>query len=560
MAKFAKLLLVAGLCLPSLVSAAVAAEQGKGTGQFHGASPALGSLPPATAQEATPQVKQLFLPQPAALSPGATAPNDRGLQSTPQNSAATTTLGQNILGLGSGFPGFNAFYAPPDANAAVGATQVVETVNLSFAVFNKSNGSALEGPVALSSLFSGAGNNCETGALSDPTVLFDKANQRWVITFLAATSGGPIGFSKPFLQCLAVSQGADATGAYLRYSFDLTTGLGTLSSTGQFLNDYPKLGIRPDAYFMSFNEFDASTTAAPFQGSLVCAIQSSAMTGTGPNPQILCSLLPLEDSLLPADDDGATPPPAGEPEVYVGTLNGGTSFNILTAQVDFAVDPASSTLTIGVPVSLTTNNYAEACGGGTCIPQNGTREQLDSLGDRLMHRAAYRAFLVNGILDHESIVVSHSVRVGSLTTQTGARWYELRNPAGNSPTNPPTIFQQGTYAPDTLYRWMPSIAMDKLGDIAMGYSVSSSGMYPSIRVTGRASTDTVNLMGPESTIVAGSNKQTQTSRWGDYSSMSIDPTDDCTFWYTQEYIKNRSNVFSFNWSTRLAAFKLSTCH
>jgi hypothetical protein len=192
MAKFAKLLLVAGLCLPSLVSAAVAAEQGKGTGQFHGASPALGSLPPATAQEATPQVKQLFLPQPAALSPGATAPNDRGLQSTPQNSAATTTLGQNILGLGSGFPGFSALYAPPDANAAVGdntSNQVVETVNLSLAVFNKSNGSAQEGPVALSSLFTGVGNNCEKGALSDPIVLFDKVNQRWVITFLAATSG-----------------------------------------------------------------------------------------------------------------------------------------------------------------------------------------------------------------------------------------------------------------------------------------------------------------------------------------------------------------------------------
>jgi hypothetical protein len=176
-----------------------------------------------------------------------------------------------------------------------------------------------------------------------------------------------------------------------------------------------------------------------------------------------------------------------------------------------------------------------------------------------MHRAAYRAFLVNGLLDHESIVVSHSVRVGSLTTQTGVRWYEIRNPAGNSPTNPPTIFQQGTYAPGTLYRWMPSIAMDKLGDIAMGYSVSSSGMYPSIRVTGRAFSDLPGQMGPESTIVAGSNKQTQTSRWGDYSSMSIDPTDDCTFWYTQEYIKNRSNFFSFNWSTRLAAFKLSTC-
>src|SRR5690348_5961418 len=226
MAKFSKLLLVAGLCLPSLVSAAVAAPQGKGTGQFHGASPALGNLPPAGAQEATPHVKQLFLPHPAVPSPGSTAPTQNGTQSTPQNSAAITTLGQNILGLGSGFPGFSALYAPPDANAAVGdntSNQVVETVNLSLAVFNKSTGSTMKGPVALSSLFTGVGNNCEKGVLSDPTVLFDKANQRWVITFLAATSGGPIGFSKPFLQCLAVSQGADATGTYFRYSFDLTT-------------------------------------------------------------------------------------------------------------------------------------------------------------------------------------------------------------------------------------------------------------------------------------------------------------------------------------------------
>ena len=415
----------------------------------------------------------------------------------------------------------------------------MEAVNLSFAVFNKTSGALVKGPVGLSKLFSNSTpvNSCQNGALSDPTVLFDKANHQWVITFLAATSGGPIGFKAPFYQCMAVSKTDDATGSYWLYSFDMTLGQGQLANTPcantpcAFLNDYPKLGIRPDAYYMTFNEYDATTASSPFEGALVCAMQSSVMVIGGSNPAVVCKLLPTEDSLLPADWDTAlsptTPPPPGAPEALVGTLQtdniSNSSFNLVTFSVDFGTLSSATTSTTMPNVGL----FAEACGGGTCIVQRGTTHRLDSLGDRLMHRAAYR-----NLGAYESIVVSHSV-AGS-GTSTGVRWYEIRNLAIIQ--NPPSwsIYQQGTYNPDANFRWMPSIAMDKLGNIAVGYSVSGTAIYPSIRFTGRNFLDPDGTMAAKSSIVAGTNNQTLTSRWGDYASMWIDPSDDCTFWYAQE--------------------------
>ena len=172
-----------------------------------------------------------------------------------------------------------------------------------------------------------------------------------------------------------------------------------------------------------------------------------------------------------------------------------------------------------------------------------------------MHRLAYRNFIdsINPANSHESLVVNHSVAVGGRrSSSVGVRWYELRNPGGT-----PTVFQQATYAPDSNYRWMGSIAMDKMGDIAVGYSVSSSTIKPAIRYTGRAPTDPLGTMQTEKTIIQGTGSQTQSlSRWGDYSSMSIDPVDDCTFWYTNEYLAANG---TFNWRTRIASFKFSSC-
>src|SRR5439155_1430925 len=181
----------------------------------------------------------------------------------------------------------------------------------------------------------------------------------------------------------------------------------------------------------------------------------------------------------------------------------------------------------------------------TCIPQSGTTQRLDSLADRLMYRLAYRNFG-----DHQSLLVNHAVTPGS---SVGTRWYELRSPNGT-----PTVYQQGTYAPDSAYRWMGSVAMDRNGDVAMGYSTSSSSLHPQIRYAGRLVGDPLGQMTQgEGTILAPNGSQTGgLSRWGDYTSMSVDPSDDCTFWYTGEYLSANG---SFNWHTRIASFKFPSC-
>jgi fibronectin type 3 domain-containing protein len=243
--------------------------------------------------------------------------------------------------------------------------------------------------------------------------------------------------------------------------------------------------------------------------------------------------------LLPSDLDGATLPPAGSPNYFLNF--GSSSLNLWRFHVDWG-NTANTTLT--GPTTIPVAAFSQACNGGTCIPQGGTTQTLDSLGDRLMYRLAYRNFG-----DHESIVANHSVTAGS---SVGVRWYELR-----SLSSVPTVYQQGTYAPDSSYRWMGSIAMDKAGNIALGYSVSSASMYPAIRYTGRGPTDPLDTMGSETSIIEGGGSQLRgLSRWGDYSSMSIDPVDDCTFWYTSEYLQFNG---SFNWSTRIASFEFPSC-
>ena len=205
--------------------------------------------------------------------------------------------------------------------------------------------------------------------------------------------------------------------------------------------------------------------------------------------------------------------------------------------------PGNSTLT--GPTNMPVAAFNEGCNGGVCIPQGGTTQQLDSLGDRLMYRLAYR-----NLGSRESLVVNHSVTAGSVV---GLRWYEIRSPGGT-----PTVYQQGTFAPsDGNYRWMGSIAMDQSGDVALGYNVSGSNMHPAIRYTGRVPSDPLGAMEAESNILQGAGSQTGgLTRWGDYSSMSIDPVDDCTFWYVNQYIPSSG---AFNWATHIYSFKFASC-
>lgn len=440
----------------------------------------------------------------------------------------STTPSANFDGVSDAAQGAVTGYlvAPPDTNGAVGATQYVQWVNIAYQVFNKDGTTAL-GPISGNSLWENLGGACAANNSGDPIVQYDKAANRWVLT-------QPV-FSNPYYQCVAVSQTPDATGPYNLYAYQLSN-----------FNDYPKLGIWPDAYYMSVNMFQGNS----FIGAQVCALDRNSMLKGLSAPAMQCFQLSSSyDSLLPADLDGATPPPPGSPDYFLNFSPG--ALNVWRFHVDWAT-PASTTLT--GPSTISVAPFTEACNGGTCIPQQGTTQKLDSLGDRLMYRLAYRNFTSQGN-SYESLVVNHAVAEGSAV---GVRWYELRAPFAAS--NPNVVYQQSTYAgspPDSNYRWMGSIGMDKAGDIALGYSVSSGSMHPAIRYTGRTSSDTLGTMGSETSIIEGSGSQTRNlSRWGDYSGLTIDPLDDCTFWYTNEYLRSSG---TFNWYTRIASFNFSSC-
>ena len=467
--------------------------------------------------------------QPLRLLPvpeGAKVQPDPVVQSSAPLPNVTTTAGVNINGVGdtSNTPANPCNCAPSDTNGAVGATQFVQWVNTAFAVYDKS-GNLLMGPTAGNALWAGFGGPCETNNDGDIVAQYDKAANRWVLTQFSVT-GGP-----PFEQCVAVSTTSDATGSYNRYAFQEPN-----------FNDYPKLGIWPDGYYFSFNMFNGNT----FVGARACAMDRSQMLNGAAATQVCFQQSSSVGSLLPSDVDGTIAPSAGEPDFY---LNFGSNvLNLFKFHVDFTT-PANSTFT--GPTTISVAAFTAACsGGGTCIPQPNTSNKLDSLADRLMYRLAWRKFSDG----HESLVVNHSVTVSGRrnSSVTGVRWYEIRNPNGT-----PTVFQQGTFSPDSNSRWMGSIAMDKAGDIALGYSESSGSLFPSIAYTGRVPSDPLGTMEAENLAFQGSGSQTGSlHRWGDYSSMSVDPVDDCTFWYTTEYLATSG---SFNWSTRIISFKFPGC-
>ena len=437
-----------------------------------------------------------------------------------QTSAAThaaTTAGLNFDGIS--YSGFGS--APSDANGAVGATQYVQVVNARFAVYDKTSGVLLMGPVGVNTIWSGFGGDCQGSNLGDPIVVYDKAAARWVISRHAATG------SNPWVQCVAVSSTSDATGSYHRYSFPLGTNF----------PDYPKLSVWPDAYYLTNDMLIPPTFKGA--GANVCALDRAAMiagqTATSQCFQLAATTL----SLLPADLDGATPPPAGSPN-YIVSL-GTNALNFWKFHVDWQT-PANTTLT--GPSSIPVAGFTEACNGGFCIPQGGTTQVLDSVGDRLLFRFAYRNYGA-----FESLVVAHTV---SIASSAGVRWYEIRNPGGT-----PVVFQQGTFSPDTNFRWVPSVAMDKAGDLAVGYSVSSNTMSPSIRYTGRVPSDALNTLEAETSIIEGTGSQINNdNRWGDYTAMTVDPVDDCTFWYTNQYLTVNGGP---NWHTRIASFSFPSC-
>jgi hypothetical protein len=429
--------------------------------------------------------------------------------------------------------------APPDTEAAVGDTQVVQWVNLCYAVFDKSTGGLIVGPFAGNNFWKGFGGPCETSNDGDPIIQWDKTNHRW----LASQNV----FSAPYITCIAVSQTADATGSYYRYAFPQPG-----------FPDYPKWGLKSSVYYQTQNIFDPVLVF----GVNVCAYQANLMLKGNSNATQVCIFdnsngTYFDDSMLPADDD--SPAPNG-PEVLLGAIDnflpGDTHVYEYVFTVDFA-KPAKSTLA-GVngsmPISVPAFDLA-ICAGQyrvtDCIKQPGTIYQLDTLGDRLMYRLAHFAD-GNGT---QHFLVTHSV---NNTAAVAARWYEFRAQGLGSTSL--SLYQSGQTPDDSEYRWMGSIAMDKAGDIALGYSRSSAaaGDYPSIYYAGQTAGDPLGTTETEALIKQGLGSQTDTQdRWGDYSSMALDGGDSCTFWYTNEYYPVTAQ---FRWNTWLASLKFLNCH
>ncbi len=430
---------------------------------------------------------------------------------------------------------------PPDTNGDVGPNHYVQFVNLSLAVYSKS-GTVLYGPTNGNTIWAGFGGYCETRNDGDPIVLYDPLADRWMVSQFALP-GGAAGYH----ECIAISQTPDPTGAWYRYDF--------LYSTTK-MNDYPHFGVWPDGYYMSVNQF---TNGTSWGGQGVAVFERDKMLQGQPARMVKFDMYTTNTSdpryqlggMLPSDLDGPTPP-SGAPNAFMQFDDDAWGYSpdqlqIWNFHVDWANTASSSFTKVAPTLPTAAFDYNLCNGARSCIPQQGTTAKLDTLADRLMYRLQYRNFG-----DHQSLVVNHTVDVDS-ADHAGIRWYELRNTGSGW-----VIFQQGTFSPDANNRWMASAAMNGSGGIALGYSVSAATMYPSIRYTGRVATDPLGTLPQgEGTIINGTGAQTHSaSRWGDYSMLAVDPTDNCTFWFTSEYVQTTGSA---PWRTRIASFTLPNC-
>jgi hypothetical protein len=462
---------------------------------------------------------------------------------------------------------------PPDTNGAVGKTQYVQMVNDALQVFDKLTGTSVLGPISINSIWTGFGGPCYTRGKGDPIVVYDRLADRWVISQFAQ----PAGATQPQDECIAVSQTGDATGAWYRYDFHLTFRF----------PDYPKLGVWPDGYYMSAIIFRTDPPSAlgvkPFVFDRAKMLVGDP-TATAQTVREFFS----EDFFLPSDLDGVIPPPTGAPNFFVAVTIAADEealapeearekapspraaqtaatpsplYKVWAFHVDWNdPDNSSFTLRANVPAADFTVLCPDTQG---CVPQLGIPDRLDGLADRLMFRNAYRRF-PDG---RESLLNNFTVSANSVA---GIRWFELRRrPSANW-----TLRQQSTYHPDNTWRWMGSIASDNQGNIALGFSASSAAIHPQIRYAGRLATDPFNVLSGERHLFDGTgsqidrpcdpdedpdcdpNEEEPTYRWGDYSDMTVDPVDDCTFYYTNEYYKKTSE---FYWKTRIGYFKFAQC-
>ncbi|NJL27984.1 MAG: hypothetical protein HC897_08825 [Thermoanaerobaculia bacterium] len=452
----------------------------------------------------------------------------------------TPTLVVDVNTAGTGFTGAT----PPDTVGDVGPSHYVQAVNATrIAIFDKT-GTLLPGyPITLSTLApSGA---CRTNAAGDPIVLYDRLADRW---FLQEFTGGG-------LLCIYISQTPDPTGAYYFYSFSPPS-----------FPDYPHFGVWPDAYYGSTNENGSGGNQTTYAFDRL-----NMLAGNPATMQRLAVVPPVSgygfQTLTPVDHDGASSPPAGAPglfmrhfddEAHTGSPNAATDLLQMWAMdVDWTT-PANTTVTALPAITITDfNSWMVNYSTFFSVPQPGTTTRLDPIREAILNRLSYLNFTT-----HETLVgalaTNRNPATSGSTVSAGLRWFELRRTGG--PGNPWTLHQEGTFGGDansaTAQYFMGAIAMDGAGNIGLGYSktdTAAPNVFPSLGVAARLATDAPGTMGNENSLASGVQAQTGTGRWGDYAALGVDPEDDCTFWFTSEFMPGGS------WGTRVASFTLQEC-
>ena len=480
---------------------------------------------------------------------------------------ANYSIGLDFLGVGNGFPNYSVPDAPPDTNMAVGDTQVVQWVNVSFTICNKTTG-ACGAAIAGNTLWSALGGICAGNNDGDPIAQWDVQAHRWLLAQNVFTGSYGV--------CVAISTTSDATGSYYLYQFPVY-------QSG--FPDYPKWGTWINNYGQTWNDFGPGGSG--FQGPVFCAYNRTKMLAGDKTAEQICHLYGISpnynDSLLPADIDSQTLPPTGEDQFAIGSVGDidNSHLSLYSVHINNPSDWTQGATFTGdnddqLIAIATFNPACNGAYGGACVPQKSIPDLLDSLGDRLMYRFAYWEDqpLANVLATPPKPVPSQhwlvNFDVTASGSQNGVRWFEFTAPIKVVQPTALGVFQQGTYAPDGNWRWMGSVARDKVGDILVGYSEScgdtcpgGTPTYPSIYVAGRQVNDPLGLgqLESEVLVVAGTGSQPDTSnRWGDYSAMRIDTNDGmhgCTFWYTTEYYMVTQR---FDWSTRIASAKFSNCN
>jgi len=489
------------------------------------------------------------------------------------------------LGFNTNVDGGNAGVGwPPDPNGDVGPTYYIQGVNEAWGIFDKTTGALVAG-FTENQLWSLAntGTPCDANGFGDPVVLYDGLADRWILTNFAFELDPFFGIFPlpPFYQCLAVSENSDpVSGGWYLYAVQIDTGDSGAPPAGT-LNDYDKFGLWSDCLYLGANGFDTNNYPPPYTGAIFAAFSRAALYSgaalTSSNSSIGFIAADANQnpySLYPANLLGGAAgamPPSGRSEFFAEESNDTLGFEVRKFQQGSSVCGAGSSLSSGTTVAETAYAYPADSGGTTTdiVPQKGTTNLVDSLGNRLMQKVQYR-----NIGGQESLWITHTAcgitqsSVGTCASSSAVTqpvWAQIDVTGGTINTTP---VQQQIYSPDTtLYRWMSSLAVDGQGDMAIGYSISNGVSYPGIAYSGRLVTDPPNnLSQTETLLVAGAGSQDQSScggaqcdRWGDYSAMSVDPNDDCTFWYTNQYYATAADASAGAWDTRIGSFKFPGC-